>query len=86
MDTVSGAVCSDTHENDDQAVLRSMAGFLCRLSPEWMRPFVWLSLAGPAAERIVLLAHDLTAVVAGRTMGVLFNRAVGAAVAKQMFR
>jgi membrane-associated phospholipid phosphatase len=64
----------------------AMAGSLSRLSPEWMRPLVWLSLGGLAATRIALLAHYVTDVVAGWTMGVLLNRAVGAVLRKAMSR
>jgi len=56
----------------------AMAGSVARLAPQWLRAFVWPVLATLAATRVALLAHYLSDVVAGWTMGLLINRVVAA--------
>jgi membrane-associated phospholipid phosphatase len=60
----------------------AMVSSAARLSPPWMRAFVWSGFGALAATSVVLLAHDPTDVLAGGGMGLLIGKAVGAVHAR----
>jgi membrane-associated phospholipid phosphatase len=59
--------------------LSAIAGSAQRLVPRRWRAAVWSALGALAATRVMLLAHYTSDVVAGWSIGVLINKAVGGA-------
>jgi membrane-associated phospholipid phosphatase len=59
--------------------LSAIAGSAQRLAPRRWRRALWSVLGALAATRVMLLAHYTSDVVAGWSIGVLINKAVGAA-------
>ena len=63
--------------------LGALAGSLRQLLPPRFRPFVWPGVIALAGTRVMLLAHYVTDVVAGLSLGVLIDKLVGRFIVKQ---